>query len=58
VNHGQGSFRAGIKVIIHPSDMLNKEIMEERSIAEIKCQKDTLEILESALTTPVNNYFR
>jgi hypothetical protein len=31
-DHGQGSFRAGIKVIIHRSDMLNKEIMEERSI--------------------------
>jgi hypothetical protein len=35
VDHGQGSFRAGIKVIIHPSDVVNKEIMEEQSIAEI-----------------------
>jgi hypothetical protein len=57
-DHGQGSFRAGIKVIIHPSDMLNKEIMEERSIAEIECRKDTLEIVESTLTTPVNNYLQ
>jgi hypothetical protein len=35
--------------------MLNKEIMEERLIAEIECQKDTLEIVESTLTTPVNS---
>jgi hypothetical protein len=38
--------------------MLNKEIMEEQSIAEIECQKYTLEIVESSLTTPVNNYLQ
>jgi hypothetical protein len=38
--------------------MLNQEIMEERSIAEIECRKDTLEIVESTLTTPVNNYLQ
>jgi hypothetical protein len=39
--------------------MLSKEMMEERLIAEIECQKDTLEIVESTLmTTPVNNYLQ
>jgi hypothetical protein len=53
-DHGQGSFRSGIRVILHGDT--DKKIDECCSCGEIECRKDTLEIVQATLGPLLNNY--
>ena len=54
-DHGQGSFRSGIRVIVR-GENTGKKIDEARSCGEIECRKDTLEIVQATLGPLLNNY--
>jgi hypothetical protein len=55
-DHGQGSFRAGVKVIFRNADG-SLEAMAIYGLGEIECTKDTAELLALAFTPKLNLAF-
>jgi hypothetical protein len=52
-DHGQGSFRASVKIIFHHDDG-SIEATAISGLGEIECQKDTAELLALAFTLMLN----
>ena len=53
-DHGQGSFKLNLKLLVQMSNDNHPEFVRKSWIAQVDCQKDTREVLFSTISSPIN----